>query len=53
MLIGVWFLGDFGIRAGSVEATSQEEFLGTFAKNGWIHISLSNDRIQCAWLEAQ
>jgi hypothetical protein len=34
MCIGVWLLGDTGISAGSVEAMSHEEFLGTFSKNG-------------------
>jgi hypothetical protein len=35
MWIGVGFEGEAGIRAGSVEAISQEEFLEKLDKKGW------------------
>jgi hypothetical protein len=34
MCIGVLLLGDAGMRAGSVEAISQDEFLGNFSRKG-------------------
>lgn len=33
--IGVGFSGEAGIRAGSVEAISHDEFLGIFSRKGW------------------
>ncbi len=35
MWIGVGFVGEVGIRAGSLEAISQEEFLGYFSRKAW------------------
>jgi hypothetical protein len=35
MWIGVLLVGEVGMRDGSVEAISQEEFLGNFSRKGW------------------
>lgn len=39
MWMGVGLPADAGIKAGRVDAISQEEFLGYLSRKGWVNVS--------------